>query len=342
MLNRVMAMFEYENLPETIPHKMLELYIMVNGHSVVIKHNDNLYVCFGSWGGEPNEYYLPTKYVVSNPYLNIFNTYTINEDCVLVNNDSLYYGLLPMFSRYATTLVDNDLTMHIADVNMRIASLIDAPDDKTRVSAEKYLQDIEDGKMGVIGSTALFDGIRTQPYGEARNQTLSQLIEYQQYTKASWFNEIGLNSNYNMKREAINSNESQLNDDMLLPLIDDMYNCRMQFVEKINEMFGTNITVQFASSWRDNQIELYNEQNQMSIGSDEYMPNSESNLDDNISDDVGNTDNDNNGNIPSSNIDIDISETDTNVNIEIGIGGDEDEPISSETDNDETNISNDD
>jgi hypothetical protein len=73
--------------------------------------------------------------------------------------------------------------------------------------------------------------------------------------KAGLFNELGLNSNYNMKRESINSNESQLNDDMLHPLIDDMLAMRREALEKVNEMFGTNITVDFNSAWKDNEIE---------------------------------------------------------------------------------------
>jgi hypothetical protein len=58
-----------------------------------------------------------------------------------------------------------------------------------------------------------------------------------------------------MKRESINSNESQLNDDMLHPLIDDMLRMRREALDQVNEMFGTNITVDFNSAWKDNEIE---------------------------------------------------------------------------------------
>ena len=252
MLNRVQSMFEYKGLPDTIPQKMIEIYIMTNGHAVIIEHEGELYVCFGNWGGEPNEYYIPTKYVVANPYLNLFKTYTIGEDCVLAHNDSLYYGLMPMFKRYASLLVENDITMRMVDINSRIAALIDAKDDSTYASANKYLDDIEAGELGVIASQQFFDGITTQPYGEHNYQRLTDLIEFHQYMKASWFNELGLNANYNMKREAITSNESQLNDDMLLPLVDDMMNCRKLWIEQVNDMFGTDWSVDWASSWKDN------------------------------------------------------------------------------------------
>lgn len=256
MLNRVMQMFEYDGLPDTLPKRMIELYTMVNGHSVVVKHNDNLYVCFGGFAGEPDEYYMPKQYIIANPYLKLFKTFTIDEDCVLIKNDSMLYGLMPMFNRYASALVENDITMNMVDINSRVAALIDARDDATKVSAEKFLKDMEDGKNGIIASSAFFDGLRSQPYSEHTYQLLTELIEYHQYMKASWFNELGLNANYNMKREAITADESQLNDDMLLPLIDDMLECRQIAIDKINTMFGTNISVSFGSTWEDNMEEL--------------------------------------------------------------------------------------
>lgn len=256
MLNRVMQMFDYTNLPETLPKKMIELYTMVNGHAVVVKHEGNLYVCFGNFAGEPNEYYIPKQYIVANPYLKLFKTYTIGKDCVLLKNDTMLYGLMPLFRRYASALVENDLTMNMVDINSRIAALIDARDDATKVSAEKFISDMEEGKNGIIASSSFFDGIRAQPYGEHNYQRLTDLIEYQQYMKASWFNELGLNANYNMKREAITSNESQLNDDMLLPLIDDMLECRQTAWDEVNAMFGTDISVNWGSTWEDNAEEL--------------------------------------------------------------------------------------
>ena len=76
-----------------------------------------------------------------------------------------------------------------------------------------------------------------------------------QYVKASLYNELGLQSNYNMKREAIMSGESQLDEDMLHPLIDNMLKERQDALEKVNAMFGTNISVSFNSAWELNERE---------------------------------------------------------------------------------------
>lgn len=260
MLIRTQSMFDYTGLPDTMPRQTLELYTQVNGFCGIVEHDGDLYSLFGGWGGEPNAYYLPTKFVVANPHLNIFKTYTVDDDCIIYKNDSIYRGLIPMFRRYATMLAENDISIRVADINARVLGIVEAKDDNTYNSAVEFFKHIEKGDNIPIASNALLDTLHTQPMGsESHANNLTDLIELQQYIKASWFNEIGLNANYNMKRESINSNEAQLNDDMLTPLIDDMLYCRSEQVEKINNMFGTNISVELGSAWKRNVIEWDNE-----------------------------------------------------------------------------------
>ena len=258
MLRRSTQMFKYNGLPKTIPKYILELYLQTNGNVCFYKHDGELYVFTGGMGGELNEYYLPTIYTIANPFLKLTKNLVIDEDCVVVANDSCYQGMLPQFKKYATGLVENELSMNIASINSRIISLISASDDRTFKSAEAYVKHIYDGDLSIVSEDAFLDGVKVQPYAKATNDTLSKLIEYNQYLKASWFNDIGLNANYNMKREAINSNESQLNDDMLFPTVDDMLEHRKDGLEKVNEMYGTNITVELNSSWRYNVDEINN------------------------------------------------------------------------------------
>ena len=251
-------MFKYNGLPDSIPKYILELYLQTNGNVCFYKHNEKLYVFTGSMGGELNEYYLPTIYTISNPFLNLTKNLVIDKECVVVANDSCYQGMLSQFKKYATGLVENELSMNIASINSRMISLISASDDRTLKSAESYIKHILDGDLSVVSEDAFLNGVKVQPYVKATNDTLSKLIEYNQYLKASWFNDIGLNANYNMKREAINSNESQLNDDMLFPTVDDMLERRKDGLEKVNKMYGTNITVELNSSWRYNVDEINN------------------------------------------------------------------------------------
>ena len=174
-----------------------------------------------------------------------------------MRNDSLMMGLLPLYERYATQLMENDITMNMADIESRIVSLMTAGNDKTKVSADLFMADIIKGKFSIITDKSFSEelALKTLPYANNANNTLTNLIEYQQYIKASLYNEIGLSANYNMKRESINSGEAQLGKDSLLPLVDDMLHSREEALEEINRIFGTNITVNFHSAWKHTEEE---------------------------------------------------------------------------------------
>ena len=260
-LARLQSMFKYDGLPDTIPAKWLENYLLVNGSCVFIKNGDDLIVTRAGIGGEPDVYYIPTQCIVANPYVKegVDRTYTRDVDCVLMVNDTYAQGLLPLLKKYCSMMVENDITMNIADIMSRATMILSAIDDNTKDSAKLFIKHVIEGQIDVIGETQMLianqDRDLTINQLTAANGTLTNLIEYHQYLKASLYNELGLNSNYNMKRESINSNESQLNDDMLHPLIDTMLACRREALEKVNEMFGTNITVDFNSAWEMNEIE---------------------------------------------------------------------------------------
>lgn len=255
MLNRLSSMFKWEGLPDTIPQRMLELYLMSSGACAVTKVGEELYAFTGGLGGEPDEYYRPTIFTVANPYLKFNEMLRIDEECALVLNDTCHAGLLGLLEQYGTAMVENELSMQVATINSRVMSIITAEDDNAKASADKFLEDIESGKLSAIGAQKFFEGVQTQPYAVRGATALTDLIEYEQYLKASLFNELGLNANYNMKRESLNSAESQLNNDALTPLIDDMLNCRKHGADKINELYGTEITVEFSGAWKDNELE---------------------------------------------------------------------------------------
>ena len=260
MLNRTQSMFEWKNLPESIPERSLELYLQTNGNVCFYKHENSLYVFTGGLGGPPDPYYMPTIYTIANPALKLSKMLEIDKECVVIPNDSLYIGLLPLFSRYATGLTENELSLKLAIINTRIIDVISAPDDRTKASAEKFLQDISEGRLGVIAENAFLEGIKAQPYGMNSNSgIINNLIELEQYFKASWFNELGLDANYNMKREHLITSENEMNSDSLLPLVDNMLKCRQIGIEKVNKMYNTNITVELSSSWKDTQIEISQE-----------------------------------------------------------------------------------
>lgn len=255
MLNRTQVMFDYKKLPETIPARNLEMLLQLNGNIFFTKVDDKHYIFTGGLGGEPDVYYEPTIYTVANPALNFSKNLVIGEDGVLIRNDSYGVGLLPMFKKYAALLAENEMTMRIADINNRILFLLTAADDRTKASAEKFMEDVKDGKLSVISDNAFLESLKLLPAATQNTVRLTDLIEFEQYLRAGWFNDLGINANYNMKRESISPNEAQLNDDALLPLVDDMLEMRRIGIKEVNKMYGLDIEVSLSSSWLKEQME---------------------------------------------------------------------------------------
>ena len=259
-LSRLQSMFKYEGLPESIPAKWLENYLLVNGFTVFIKDGDDLICTYAGVGADPDVYFIPTKAIVSNPYLkdkSAAREYTRDVDCVVMYNDTYCQGLLPMLKKYCAQMVEIDVSFYLNTVMSRGTAVLSATDDNTKASAELWLKHIKEGKLGVIGESnfTLADRDLTVNQLTGTDGTLTNLIEAMQYVKASLYNDLGLQANYNMKREAINAGESQLTEDQLHPLIDNMLKERQEGLDRVNKMFGTNITVSFNSAWEINDRE---------------------------------------------------------------------------------------
>ena len=248
-LIRTQKMFNYNNLPKTIPKEQLELLLQRNGYAVITKVNGELYAFYGGLGGEPNEYYLPTIATVANPALKFTKSMVIDKECVVIKNDVMFMGLMPLIQSTSYLLAQADISFKYALINGRMKAIVTAPNDEVKTSLDEMFRQIEKGSsLKVVVDDDLMNELKVSPYGT--NDNGIDIIELKQYIIGSFYQKLGIQSNFNMKREALNSAESALNDDILYPLIDEMLEERQKGVEKINELYGTNISVELSSVWK--------------------------------------------------------------------------------------------
>lgn len=248
-LAKTQAMFVYEGLPDTVPAEELERLLQTEGNAFFAEVNGDLYALQGAAGGEPDPYNRPTIYTVANPALKLNKSYKIGVDGVFIKNDTNGNSLLPIIGKFAVLYTDGIISLNTASILTRITMLISASDDKTKQSADEFLKKILDGDFSVIGENAFFKGVNMQTAATGNTQYITQLVELVQYYKANMLNELGLNANYNMKRERLNTGEVAMNVDVLLPYVDNMLHERQKALKQVNEMFGTEITVRLGSSW---------------------------------------------------------------------------------------------
>ena len=258
MLCRCYAMFQYDNLPDTIKKEDIEKYLLMFGHCIFTKENNNFYVFDGTFTGTENVYHRLHQYLVVNVALNLNKEYETenNKDCVLIGNNSESNSLSHIFAKYGIMLNDCEVSLDMLAILNRLPYLITSADDKTKANCELFLNKIKNGDFSIIADNAFIESIKSIPLNTQSNNQINSLMELTQYIKASAFNAIGLNANWNSKRERLNTTEINLNEDSLTPLIENMLYSSQQAIKAINEKYQLNISVKLANIWEQKEQEI--------------------------------------------------------------------------------------
>ena len=257
MFNRTLKMFEWKNLPDGMTSFDMEKFTQLRGKTIFLKDKadgNRFYVLDGSPYNDISWNYEPTKAIVVNPSLNgLKNEYTLGKDCILIRNDYLMMGLYPIFEKNSIDLANTDISIRFANFNTRFKAIFSSDDDNDKASIDKLMKDVWDGnKPYAVKTSHLWKQkeLDVNPYTTGQNTDIKDLMELKQYQLAQFFIELCLNANYNMKRENIGKSEATLmNEDVILPLIDQMLDCRKMAVDEINKMYGLEIRVELSSAW---------------------------------------------------------------------------------------------
>jgi len=247
-LNKTLTMFLYSGLPDSLPYEELEKILQTDGKAWVTMHNNELVAFKIDLIYDEVDIY--NKALTGNIYLadkREFKKVKV-KDGVLIKNDFLNIGLKYLFSKYGYLMNESSLTLSIANIWKRTEKVFNANDDGTAESVKNYIQQVEDGKTVPIVSNLLYDSLNvTSPQTTGTN--LHDLIEYDNYIKSQFYNEIGLYYNSNMKKERLITSEVETGLNSNYPLVDNMFNCRKQGIEKLNEKYNLNVEIEFTSSW---------------------------------------------------------------------------------------------
>lgn len=280
LANKTAQMFDYDGLPSTIPKVALELLLQSEGSAVIWKvpekykpigfgpafqysaldsSGSNLYAMSYTLADAPDPYDQPYKVVITNPGFrpSISETLEINKDCVIIKNDTYMRGLHWLNYKYAYLLTEAEISLRSTLICLRDQLTFIAKTEPQRAAVGKYIQDREEGILGSILAPDLGSQLEVVK-GDGRTNSVELAVNGRQAIYAAWYNEIGLNPSFSLKREYTSAQEIDTNTDLLIPSVDDMLHCREIACESINAMFGTDISVRKSSAWslKQQQIDL--------------------------------------------------------------------------------------
>lgn len=262
LLNLTIMMFNPLGLPEELNKMDMERWTQLIGYSFFMKVKDKYFVSRCCLVEEPTTNYQPKHVTIDNPEL--FKLYpearkSIYEDGVdgiILRNDWYLMGLYDILNLGATQTAHADLTIIKKLIDMRLNKVFTAESDEEVESLNTLFSDVANGEnVNAVISNNLYkksiDGVdNIQP------NNVKDVIEFEQYVDSKTLMKVGIDANYNMKRESLNENELKANDDALLPLIDNMFEVRKIDYDKINKLYPElKLSVELTSSW----YKLYNE-----------------------------------------------------------------------------------
>ena len=241
-----MSMFRYKGLPDNVRPEDLERMLLENGEVIFTKWRDEFYIFQFTGTGKQNYLGEWDSYQVNNPYVNCNHVFT-DKDAVRVRNTDNSVSLSGMLDMYSELLSESYITLNMSDVNARLSFLISAGDNATKTSAELFLKQVYEGKQGIIGSQPLLDSLSVNPLADHKD--FQSVIQLNKFYYSDFFQKIGLTNLYNNVHDRISATETQFTATSIYPFVDNMKKNREAAIEKINKLFGLNVSVEFTSSW---------------------------------------------------------------------------------------------
>lgn len=258
LANKITSIFKFSGLPDTVDENYFKLSLAMTGHCSLAKMKNNWYAVHGTRGGEPNAYYIPKNYIIANPFLGSETIDRENKDITVFymtpfdECTTIGSGLFGLINRTADGLAHTDISINTALKNSRVVAFFEVTSDTQKTALNKTIAEMRNGEDS-FGIKTPFDGeIKMNPYLNGANipEIIRELIELKQFIIANFYHSIGINSNYNLKRAQISSEEIKTNDDVLIVNTYEMKSQLEKGCNEFNKKTGMYISVDYSEPWQ--------------------------------------------------------------------------------------------
>ncbi len=209
-----------------------------------------------------NVYYKPTSFNIANPVLGTFDK-TIGVDGTIIyleeepTMNASFRTIRPLLTKYSYQLAACDKCIDQSLMNSGVAAIFSAPDKKTAESFRAMYDDISQGKPAVFVDEALglsSGSNRTLQYTPAKDNYVCDKIQIEKRCIIEEFlTAIGINNANTSKRERLNSDEVNSNNDECYVATAVWRRNLKETVAKAHDMFPT-LSSSFSLSIRDLSI----------------------------------------------------------------------------------------
>lgn len=257
------SMFTYEDLPEEIEPRYLEMWLHLFGSVGIGRKGDHYIVGYmPARVGNLDQYGDGTELEITTCNGD-YMTGRIGDDCVVMYNNSARTPDIDLFID-TETLSSIDQSLLINTKLSRVAPIIAGDTSITQKAMEEMLKNIKDGQLYTVTSSGTFDGLsiaedtlRTmEPTSPERAQYMQYLSEYWDDVQRRHFARRGLAAKTSTKHAQVNNDELHGLDCISWYYPVDMLQQRQKAIEEFNRITGNNVQVHFSEIWQ-NEYDVY-------------------------------------------------------------------------------------
>ena len=264
LFNVLLARFEWDGLPDSIPQEFLEGILITNGtcgFGLDEYGSGNYYAVPGSYNDEIQGY-LPTHY--TGQITNVRVSGEVGKDIVVGwNNSTLHPDLILM--QYASILSEIDVSEKINVLFARFMRVPKVHDEKEKQAIVNTINNIINGKVDAwvsdnIHADEIIDGVQKEPFLDLTDvkeiDKLQYLNQYRDNIIKRFFQLYGQKSQVTSKMAQMSVKEAGANDSLSMILTLDALRQREKFCDEINRVFGLDVSVKLTKCWEDEIKEM--------------------------------------------------------------------------------------
>ena len=242
------SMFKWENLPDTVDARFMELALFNEGMSVFFKDDVIGYLCLRcAIGGELDVYQIPTRrdaYASNGYYEHLDNT-----NSVIIFNNMLHTPSKRDVEMFAKRLYNLDRIIDV-NANAQKTPILLRCDESQRLTLKNLYMQYDGNSPVIYGDKGLnpnsLSALETgAPYVadkiyELKTQIWNEALTY-----------LGISNISFQKKERMVSDEVMRNQGGTIASRYSRLNSRREAVDKINKMFNLNIEVSYREDYRE-------------------------------------------------------------------------------------------
>ena len=281
LINYLAPMFKYEGLPDSIPEEFIERFHILNGDIAVWKlddknafrYKDELIVSCCGYANKPDAYGIGEHVIATTLSGYVKNDLVDGENCVVIHNNSIYTSDMSIICYFTDMLTEMFTSLKTNIIYSRLKPIFKVSDDKEAAAVKEAFTKIKDDSepIQITSNNVLVEALAEAGAGNAETIKVLDITDVKNADKLQYivkciddvfrwfFAMIGqaIQGNGKLAQQSVEEVQGTTSMSFILP--NDRLKMRRKGWEKVNALFGTNVSVDFSDAWKTESIKYKKE-----------------------------------------------------------------------------------